>query len=366
MGFNLFGSLGNPFGGDIVKGINVGNAVKQVTTGKDYDIIDGLTNSNRAGQTQMNALPDWGVNSDGGGASYNNTQLPAVNGGGGVLGDSLGGGSAPAGGGGAIQPALNMGAVNNTQLAIDQIPGLLAAALEAERTNKANTLRSFDAQEGQQRGTYNKSTTTNQQNYDSNYMDSIRAGIKGLGSLVNILRGSGAAGGTAEDLARDTVGGITSSDIRTGADTQQENQASLDSSLSNFLTELKGKRQSAEDTFTNNERAINRDSNTQLQDLYGKMAGFYGDAGRTTEAQNFMARAGGLTPQIAQNSMTQRSAYDTAPVAVQAPQVTAFAAPTQPDAIAAPKDGQVGSGIFTMARKKDQQQTAPTAMPVGA
>lgn len=265
---------------------------------------------------------------------------------------------------GTTRPTLNQAAVNNTQLSIDQIPALLAAALDAEATSYGNTVNAANAQEAGQRKTYDTSTTTNQQNYDSNFMDSIRAGIKGLGGLMALLRGTGAAGGTAEQQARDTVGGVTANDIRTGADTQKENQTSLDAALSTFLTDLGQRRKANEDTHTNNMRAINRDSQTQLQDLYGKMAGYYGDAGDTGSADAWMARAGSLTPSIAENSRSQVSPYDTTPVSVQAPQLTAFAAPTQPNVLAAPSDGQVGSGIFTIGsnRKKDTSSTPVPAL----
>ena len=273
---------------------------------------------------------------------------------------------APAGGGGgAATPALNTGAVQNTQLAIDQLPGLLQAALQAEGQRYNNTVNDFNAQEGQQRQTYDTSTTTNQQNYDQAYMDSIRAGTKGLGGLFNILRGTGAAGSTVEGDVRDIVGGVTANDIRTGADTQKENQTSLDSSLGAFLTDLTRKRRVNEDTKVNNERAITRDNQTQMQDLFSKMAGFYGDAGQTAQRDSFMSRAGALTPGIAQNSRAALSAYDTTPVAVQAPQITAFAAPSQPDVAVAPDAGQVGSGIFTMSDRR-RKEAAPTTVPVAA
>lgn len=275
------------------------------------------------------------------------------------------GSDAPVSGGAAPRPVLNQAAINNTQMAIDQIPGLLEAALAAERQSKENALNAFNAQETQQRGTYDTSTVTNQQNYDANFMDSIRAGIKGLGSLTSLLRGTGAAGGTAQDMVRDTVGGITADDIRTGADTQKENQTELDSVLSSFLTELRGKRQTAEDTFMNNERAIRRDTNTQLQDLFGKMAGYYSEGGDTGRANEWMGRAGALTPEIANNSRRQVSAYDTTPVVARAPQVTAFAEPSQPQAVTAPRDGQVGAGIFTMGRRRGEERREPLAVSAG-
>lgn len=263
---------------------------------------------------------------------------------------------APTGGGTAApRPVLNQGAVNNTQMAIDQLPAILQQALAAEGTRFSNTANEFNNQEGAQRKTYEGSTVTNQQNYDATFMDSIRAGIKGLGGLMALLRGTGAAGGSVDDSVRDTVGGVTSQDIRTGADTREENQGALDSSLSEFLTSLGGKRKLAEDTRVNNERALRRENATQLQDLYGKMAGFYGDAEMTPQRDSFMARAGSLTPEIAANTASVVSPYDSTPVAVTAPQLTAFAGPTQPNVLAAPADGQVGSGIFTMSdrRRKD-------------
>lgn len=276
-------------------------------------------------------------------------------GGGAPAGGGYGGGGS--GGGAAPRPVLNEAAIRNTQKTIDEIPGLLEAALETEARRYRNTINQFNAQEKQQRKTYDTSTTTNQLNYDETFMDSIRAGIKGLGGLMNILRGTGASGGSVEGDVQDIVGGITAKDIRTGADTQKENQGALDTTLSNFLTELSGKRRENEDTYENNRRAVRRDSDTQLQDLYGKIAGYYSDADRAADAEVWLNKAGNLTPRIAQNSRTQLSKYDTKPVVVKAPTLTAFAAPTQPDAVAVPNEGQVGSGIFTIGeRRRDREQ----------
>lgn len=299
------------------------------------------------------------------------TQISDPNPGNPVAPTTTTGTTAPTNPNGAAAPkVLNQAAVNNTQGTLDQLPGSLASALGSENQNYANTNAGFNSQEGQQRTAYDSGSVTNQQNYDSNYMDSIRAGIKGLGGLMAVLRGSGAAGGSADDEVQNTVGGITSDDIRTGRDTRQANQGQLDSSLGSFLTELSGKRQANKDTHANNEAAINRDSATQMQDLYSKMAGYYGDAGDTGNANAFMARAGALTPTIAANSRTQTGAYDTSPVVIHAPNLTSFAAPTQPDAATASQDGQVGSGIFSMNSNKRKDAaptpTAPVAIAQGA
>lgn len=271
------------------------------------------------------------------------------------------------GGTGTSRPALNQAAISNTQATIDQLPALLEAALQAERQKYQNTVGEFNQQEQGQRKTYEGSTVTNQQNYDANFMDSIRAGIKGLGGLMTLLRGTGAAGGTAEDMARDTVGGVTATDIRTGADTQKENQTTLDSSLSSFLTELQRKRKANDDVLVNNERAVRRDTSTQLQDLFGKMAGYYGEAGMEPQRNDWMSRAGSLTPEIAANSRTQVSNYDTTPVAVKAPELTAFAGPTQPSVVAgdSAERGRVGSGIFTIGEQRRRREQAPVGVQDG-
>jgi len=265
-------------------------------------------------------------------------------------------------GGGAEPKVLNRAGIRNTQRVLDELPGILDAALKAERTRYGNINNELNTQEQGQRKTYDESTVTNQQNYDSNFMDSIRAGIGGLSGLMSILRGTGAGGGTAEDQARDTVGGVTANDIRVGADTRDENQTGLDSALSGFLSELGMKRRQNEDAVVNNERAIRRDSDTQMQELMGKMAGFYGDFGDEGNANKWMDRAGDLTPRIAQNSRAKVTAYDAAPVTVKAPELSAFAEPTQPSIVTAP-DGEVGSGIFTMdSSRRRREQAAPVGV----
>lgn len=347
-------------------GIDIGALFRKLAGDQSADVLPGLDNvslnkNTLAAGGLVSAIQGTDANAPGG-SKYVAPAAPttpiATAPSGGVLGDTT---TAP---GGTATP-LNTGLVNNTQIAIDQLPSLLQSALQNEAQSHANTVAGYDASQATQQKTYDDSTTTNQQNYDGNYMDSIRAGIKGLGSLVNLLRGTGAAGGTAEDLVRDTVGGVTADDIRSGADTQKTNQSSLDGSLASFLTDLKGKRAVADDTFTNNQAAINRDSQTQMQDLLTKMAGYYGDAGQTAKANQILGQAGALTPGIAANSKTVTSAYDQTPVAVQAPQLTAFSAPSQPDVATAPTDGQVGSGIFTMTKKKDTSNT-PQLATVGA
>jgi len=258
---------------------------------------------------------------------------------------------------GTTAKVFNQAAANNTQGTIDAIPGILQSLLGTEATKYQNTQNEFNTQEKTQKDQYDQSSTTNMQNYDGNMMDSVRAGVRGLSNLMGLLRGTG-----VEGQAKNLVGAQTAQDIRTGLDTRNENQTQVDTSLSSFLTELARKRKEADDTKVNNERALKREYDSQLQDLYGKMAGFYSDVNNTGEATNWMNRAGALTPSIAANSGVQVSPYDAAPVQVKAPEISAFAAPKDQAIGYSQGGGQLGSGIFSLGeqrRKKD-------ALPVGA
>ena len=98
------------------------------------------------------------------------------------------------------------------------------------------------------------------------------------------------------------------------------------------------------------------------------MAGYYSDVDNQAEYNKWMTKAGKLTPSIAQNSRTQVSKYDTTPISVKAPELTAFKAPTQPS-VRAGDSGQIGSGIFTISepdsqereRERERNQTPVTA-----
>ena len=260
------------------------------------------------------------------------------------------------------RPVLDEAAVRGTQTTIDNMPALLADLLSQEQTKYTNSNNAFDAQEQTQRGSAEQSTTTNTQNYDSNMMDSVRAGAKGLGGLMQILRGTG-----AEGWARDPVGTQTSKDIRTGLDTRKQNQTAVDSALSSFLTELKGKKKQNDDLFENNKRAVQRESDTELQSLFGKMAGYYGDAEMAPQRQEWMSKADALTPSIFQNSRSQVSNYDSTPVSVKAPEITAFAGPSKQDIGYDQNGGQIGSGIFTMAKPNEERRRKdPNAATMGA
>lgn len=248
----------------------------------------------------------------------------------------------------APKPVLNQAAVNNTQGSIDALAGILQRALDAENQKYTNAETLFNEQQAGEQGRYDKGTETNQLNYDSNLMASLRAGAKGLGGLLSILRGTGAEG-WANDAVRDT----TSTDIRTGLDTRNENQTSLDNGIGSFLSELDGKRRDNKATWQNNEFAHRGNNASEAQRLYKEMAGFYSDAEDTGNATRLMNKAGEYTPEIAKYSVAPVRGYDASPVKVQAAPVTAFSGAAEQN-VNYDGGSNPNNGIFTInnTRKK--------------
>ena len=252
-------------------------------------------------------------------------------------------GTGGTGGNTAPKPVLNTAAIANTQKSIDQLPLILQMALDADRQKYENAKAAFNTQEAQEQGKYDTGTTTNQLNYDSNLMASLRAGTKGLGGLLSILRGTG-----AENWARDAVMETTNNDIRGGLDTRNQNQTGLDNSIGNFLTELAGKRRSNDETLQNNEFAARSANATQAQKLYSDMASVYADAEDTGNATKFMNKAGDYSGDIARYSTAPVGAYDEKPVEVKAAPITAFSGATKQNVTATEGNQGGGAGIFTL------------------
>lgn len=333
---------------------NDGNVYVKQPSGKAANVGQFLGNNPNGGYKAKDASGNVFFSKGTQVENPSNAGQSAVSGSGGPV--QAGSGAAPTG-----ITDLDRASIRATEANINQLGPLLQAALASEDQRYRNTTGAFDAQEKQQRDTYDQSTVTNQQNYDSNYMASLRAGVKGLRGLMAVLRGTG-----MEGWARGVVGDEVSSDVQKGLDTRNENQGQLDSSLSSFVTDLQRRRQEAGDTYENNKRAVTRENRSTLQDLYNKLAGIYSGAGDSASAGGWVQRAAALTPEIAANQRTQVSAYNNAPIEVKAADISAFAAPEDRAISASGGDGQLGSGIFALTDRRKKDSTVAPVAPVGA
>lgn len=250
-------------------------------------------------------------------------------------------------GSGGSTPTFDQAAFNASQGSLDALGGILNEALANADRGYRNSKSAFDAQEALERKNYDEDTTSNMSNYDANLMASIRAGSSGLQGLQAALRGGGASGNQfAQNWAKDTVGNTTANDIREGYNTFDENRRERDSSLSNFLTQLQGKRRENEDTLENNRRAAYQENAENSQRITQDMARLLGDANRSAERDEYTRRAAAYTPTIASNSNAMVREYNQTPVQVESADITAFSAPEKQNMTAT--DNRSAQGIFSM------------------
>lgn len=270
--------------------------------------------------------------------------------------------SAPVGGGSGASSSkpLNQGAIDATLASLRGLDTVRQNALSSADTGYSNAIDALNQQESGQRKSYDENTVSNMGNYDSNLAASLRAGRSGLSGLMAALRGGGGGGNQfARDWVQNTVADTASNDIRQGYETFDDNRRGLDSTLSTFLTDLQGKRRQNEDALVNNKRAADLYDAQQRQGLFQTLAGLYGDAGQTGQADTYMSQAGAQAPRVASNMGAQVSRYDSAPVDVKSPDITAFSAPEQQSMGASPDKS---SGIFSMLDPRRRKEETPAGV----
>jgi len=250
-------------------------------------------------------------------------------------------------GGGTIYKPFNQAGVDATNASIASLDTVLANALASAQAGYDNNRKLMNEQEASTKAAYDADTLRNQQNYDANLGASVRAGATGLQGLMSALRGGGGGGNRfARDWVQNTVADTTANDIREGYNTFDENRRGLDSAQTTFVNELGRRRAENEDTLANNRRAANLYDAQQRQNLLQTLSGLYGEAGRLGEAGNIMKQSAAQAPRIAENMGAQVSAYNSAPIKVESPDMTAFTAPEQQSMSAS--DSGKGTGIFSM------------------
>lgn len=253
-------------------------------------------------------------------------------------------GSAPGSGGGTGQ-RLNQVGVNAAQAQLGTLDAELARALAAEEQDYRNTRSGYDAEAAERLRQRDEGVTRNTQNYDSNLMASLRAGSRGMGGLMQLLRGSA---GTAVERAQGAVADTTADDIRAGYDTNRENTEAITGAYNTFATSDDLRRKQLEDQYANNRMAAEATKFTRQQQLLNDLAGYYSQAGMNDQAMNYSNQATGLQPEVSARSSRQVSKITPQQANWQAPEITAFSGASAPDVITPTDQGRLGAGVFTL------------------
>lgn len=367
--------------------MQVGNALNPTTPRSDYDIFTTARHQQSSNRNSYSPSPtsdsvywigqDGNVYVDGqnmgrdlggghagaytaanrsGIARYIDDPNPGGGGGGADPGAFLGDASQAPGGGGTGQ-RLNQVGINAANAQLGTLDAELARALAAEEQDYQNTRAGYDAEAGERLRQRDEGVTRNTQNYDSNLMASLRAGSRGIGGLMQILRGSA---GTAVERARGAVADTTADDIRAGYDTNRENTEAITGAYNTFATSDKLRRDQLEDQYANNRMAAEAQKFSRQQQLLNDLAGYYSQAGMDAQANDFSSRAVGLQPELSARSARQVSKITPQQASWQAPEITAFSGASAPEVITPTEQGRIGAGVFTLGDERRRRE-----VPVG-
>lgn len=253
---------------------------------------------------------------------------------------------------------LNQVGIDAINSSLGQLDTVRDQGLATEKNKYNSLIDRYSDEATQNQNKYDADLLTTNKNHAKNLMQSLYAGIGGLGSLLSIIRGQGAGSGTARDLVENAVGSQTARDIAGGDQTREDNTSALDNFINTFLSKDENRRREAELTLENNQNAIRSNELSQRQELLNNLAKIYGDAGRTADAQKYAADAISLNPRL--TSLSNRGVAEYSPVdaAVQAPTLTSFAGPSTGGVTASGGAGNLGAGVFTLGdfRKRLQSQ----------
>lgn len=260
-------------------------------------------------------------------------------------------------GGGGTGQRLNQAGVNAANAQLSTLDADLARALAAEERDYLNTRALYDAEAAERLRQRDEGITRNTQNYDSNLMASLRAGSRGIGGLMQMLRGSA---GTAVERAQDAVAGTTADDIRAGYDTNRENTEAITSAYNTFATSDALRRKQLEDQYANNRMAAEAQKLSRQQQLLNDLAGYYSQAGMDAQANDYSRQAVALQPELSARSVRQVSKITPQQASWQAPEITAFSGPSAPEVVAPTEQGRIGAGVFTLGDERRRRE-----VPVG-
>lgn len=293
---------------DIIKGINVGNALKQagsylgLAPAGDYDIFDSVTLSNRPGQT--NLLPGTAVPYPNPPGTYRIPEGPI---GSGPINPQAndtttygGYGSAAAQNNAIAQFNQSAGIVQN---ALDRLPGQLDIARGNINTAYNTGINELNSQRSANEQNYSQSSLQNSQNLRSNKNTINDQASQGLRGLMRILGSYGAVGSDL-GLAGRTVADVASAQNAGAGQNFSQNQQNLDTNWGNYKSAFDNEKRKRDDWRTGQLNQAEAQSSSTRQDLLSKLAAIRGDEAAARggsyvgAAQPYLDQANALSARI--------------------------------------------------------------------
>lgn len=207
-------------------------------------------------------------------------------------------------------PAVNSAALNmyNSQLAAlsQQLANLLASNSDQYNSVMGGYQSEFDNASQQ----HAQAVTQNEQNQNNSRQAAELAAAQGARGLRATLAAIGGLGGTGDVLANRMVAQSANADIGNANDTFDSNATSLQNTWDTTQTANDRRKADAAAQLQNANTKSRGDVAAQGQDIYSKMAGLYGTANDTGNANTMVARGMAYQPDITAASRSVAPTYD--------------------------------------------------------
>lgn len=256
----------------------------------------------------------------------------------------------------APAPVLNTAALDAT----DQAIGSLDTEFNVGNQNIDESLRSvtgrYDQERGKNRGDYDESTVTNNQNLQKNKQNALLAAAQGRRGLRGTLSAIGALSGDGIALSDRVVTEGANDDIGEAADTATGNQTTLDKAWRNFDDEDRQRRAESETSARNSKTALEGSIASKRQQMLQKRAEILSEGGRTSEAAQALAAAGGLNNEIATKSRVQATPITQRSAAFTPGELADYLAGAGDMTVDVAEGGVPGAGTTLLAGRKDRKK----------
>ena len=338
--------------GEFAPGIDVGAGINQLLTGRDRDVIEGM--SGAGGERNPLEGQSFGetVYSAGPTDDTKHITLDSIV----PLSNDLNVGGNSSGGTSGKTYAQNSGA-RSVELAN-------LAGIDPDRGNKIKTINDsynrlmsqYTDEDTQAKQSYTDQTSTNENNLSRGNQAALLAGAQGSSALKAILASYGALGrnATGNLLANRAVANSVNTDIGGARDTFDTNASTLATNWANTEQQQRNRRNEANATLEGNIASANKEAETNRQSIYGKLASLFMDTGDTSSANDYYSRAAGQTEKINKFGYVKPAEFTPKSAVYNPADVKSYLGNISTPSVRTDANSIINSPLYSLQRKKEQ------------
>lgn len=209
---------------------------------------------------------------------------------------------APGAGGGSSRPDRS-NSINANLAALEGAGVQRSRGLSAINDTLARIFWGYDSEAAGNERNYEESSVTNRNNLLRSTQAALASAAEGRRGLFSVLASLGALNGSGVTLANQAVQRGANADITGGTDTFNDNQALLDTSIDQFRSADRLRREDTERAAAAERDALEYNNLKNKQNIYSSLADDYSQMGNAAQAKVYSDMVAALFPDIGRLSV---------------------------------------------------------------